>query len=64
MEKHNKDINPKVAASAVGTAIATIIVFIAVKAGLEMTPEEAVSITGALSAVFSAILGWRVPSNA
>lgn len=59
----DKNINPKVAGGAVGTALATVSVFVALKCGLEMSAEESVSITGAMAVIFGSVIGWKIPSN-
>ena len=49
---------PKVTAATLGAAVASVVVFVAVKAGLEMTDGEAVALTGSLATIFTFAAGW------
>ncbi len=63
MKKRTADLTPtaKVTAATLGSAVATLVVFIAVKTGLDMSSEETLVVTGALATVFTFVAGWFAP---
>lgn len=61
MDPSTNPINPKVTAGAAGVAVATLVVFISAKAGVDYTAEEAIGVTGALGTLASFVLGRFTP---
>lgn len=53
---------PKDTGGAVGAAVATLVVFCAVKLGLDMSSEESVAVTGALATIVAFALSYVRPS--
>lgn len=51
-------VSPKVRNGSLGAAVATVVVFVAVKLGLDLTAEESVALTGALATIVSAGAGY------
>jgi hypothetical protein len=60
----NNPVSPKVAAGAVGVALATLIWFVIAIAGIlpdDVSPEAVAGATGATGTILSFILGYLVP---
>jgi hypothetical protein len=58
MSKTDATPTPKVTAATLGAAVASIVVFVLVKVGLDVSDGEAVVLTGSLATVFTFLAGY------